>query len=74
MLCSKIVLSLAAVLTLVSCTYSASEAPVPAQGTIPAVQIYPAVEQFVDKDNGVVCYIKRTEYYRQSDSISCVKL
>lgn len=37
-----------------------------------AEQIYRNVDRFVDHEKGVVCYINRSTYYRQSDSIACI--
>lgn len=37
-----------------------------------AEQIYRNVDRFVDHEKGVVCYINRSTYFRQSDSIACI--
>lgn len=70
MLClTAVFLSLATV----GCVEVGSNAP-PAETTVTEKKIAPAVEKFVDEEERVICYIKRSEYYRQSDSISCVSI
>lgn len=39
---------------------------------VKAAQVYKNVDRFVDHEKGVVCYINRSTYFRQSDSIACV--